>query len=77
MGSATATKPPNAFLEPYIWNQFLMLYQVSQVFMCNGIGWWGELWYNDNGEMMDRCYLGFPGDVVNYEMVLTDTQSSI
>ena len=41
------------------------------------VGVWGLFWYNDNGEMMDRCYRGFPGDDVNYEMVLTDTVSSI
>jgi hypothetical protein len=27
--------------------------------------------------MMNRCYMGFAGDKVNYEMVLTDTESSI
>lgn len=77
MGSAESTNPKGAFLEPYIWNQFLMLFQVSQMVGCNAFGWWGELWYNDNGELMNRCYLGFPGDKVNYEMVLTDTESSI
>jgi len=77
MGSATDTKPAGAFLEPWFWNQFLSMYADSQMMGCNAIGWWGELWYNDNGEMMNRCYLGFQGDVVNYEMVLSDTESSI
>jgi hypothetical protein len=77
MGSATDTKPAGAFLEPYIWNQFLSMYADQQMMMCNTIGWWGELWFNDNGEMMNRCYLGFAGDKVNYEMVLSDTESSI
>jgi hypothetical protein len=56
---------------------FLSQFAVSQMVQCNAFGWWGELWYNDNGELMNRCYAGFPGDVVNYEMVLSDTVSSI
>ena len=74
---APATIPPNAFLEPWFWNIFLSYWAWAQMIACNGIGFWGEVLYNDNGEMMDRCYRGFPGDDVNYEMVLTDTVSSI
>ena len=77
MGSDTATKPKGAFLEPWFWNQFMSMYADGQLVSCNALGWFGELLYNDNGEMMNRCYLGFAGDKVNYEMVLTDTESSI
>ena len=77
MGNAQDTKPANAFLEPYIWNQYLMVYSVFQIPACNAIGWLGLLLYNDNGEMMNRCYMTLPGDMVNFEMVLTDTESSI
>lgn len=77
MGNAQDTKPPNAFLEPWFWNQYLMLYQTMQIPVCNAIGWLGLLLYNDNGEMINRCYLTQQGDKVNYEMVLTDTESSI
>tara|TARA_B110000285_G_C14633938_1_gene384670 strand:- start:137 stop:301 length:165 start_codon:yes stop_codon:yes gene_type:complete len=54
-----------------------MGFSTVQMIGCNGFGWWGELWYNDNGELMNRCYAGFGGDIVNYEMVLSDTESSI
>tara|TARA_B110000285_G_C14815131_1_gene463809 strand:- start:395 stop:616 length:222 start_codon:yes stop_codon:yes gene_type:complete len=64
------TDPIGAFLEPWWWNQFLMIYVTHQMIVCNAQGWWGELWYNDNGEMMNRCYEGYNGDVVNFEMVL-------
>ena len=77
MESSSNTDPAGAFLEPYFWNQFLSLYADFQMILCNTQGWWGELWYNDNGEMMNRCYLSWPGDVVNYEMVLSDETSSI
>ena len=77
MGNSADTKPAGAFLEPWYWNQFLSQFAVGQMVQCNAFGWWGELWYNDNGELMNRCYAGFPGDVVNYEMVLSDTESSI
>lgn len=76
MGNAAETKSA-AFLEPWFWNQFLGAFANGQMIACNAIGFWGSLWYNDNGEMQNRCYLGFPGDVVNFEMVLTDTESSI
>ena len=76
MGNAAETKSA-AFLEPWFWNQFLSMFANSQMTACNAIGFMGGLWYNDNGEMQNRCSLGFPGDVVNYEMVLTDTESSI
>ena len=65
------------FLEPWIWNLELATIQWFGLWLCNGIGSWGLFIYNDNGEMMNRCYLGFAGDKVNYEMVLTDTESSI
>ena len=55
MGSSSNTDPAGAFLEPYFWNQFLSLYADFQMILCNTQGWWGELWYNDNGEMMEAC----------------------
>ena len=70
MGAANSTNPPNSFLEPYIWNQFLMLYATLQIPGCNTVGLLGLILYNDNGEMMNRCYMIFEGDIVNYEMIL-------
>ena len=57
----------NAFMQPYIWNQFLGIMQRTILFSCNLIGGFGEMLYNDNGEMMARCFTSMPGMVVNYE----------
>ena len=46
----------NAFMEPYIWNQMLGVVQRGVLFACNFIGGFGEMLYNDNGEMMARCF---------------------
>jgi hypothetical protein len=73
----SGTDPAGAFIEPFLWNVFESYFAYGQMFACNALGFWGELLYNDNGEMMDKCYRGFKGDNVKYEMLLTDTASSL
>ena len=49
--------------------------QRTILFSCNLIGGFGEMLYNDNGEMMARCFTSMPGMVVNYES-MWDTKKS-
>ena len=43
------------FLQPYIWNCFLMIIGAGKMMACNAAGMWGLFWYNDGGEMAEAC----------------------
>ena len=45
----------DGFLEPLVWNYLVFYVQVQKLLGCNYLGFWGLFWYNDNGEMMERC----------------------
>ena len=57
------------FLEPWIWNLELATIQWFGLWLCNGIGSWGLFIYNDNGEMMERCFKESGGLVMEFEGV--------
>ena len=55
------------FMEPWVWNQELATIQYVNLYFCILIGSWGLFIYNDNGEMMDRCFKESGGLVMEYE----------
>ena len=48
------------FLVNFFWNFFIYFIQVGKLMGCNYIGLWGLFWYNDNGLMMNNCYITGP-----------------
>ena len=60
----------SGFLQPWIWNMQLSLVQYYGSIGCMIVGVWGLFWYNDNGEMMDRCFSESGGFVMEYENLL-------
>ena len=55
------------FLEPWIWNMNLSFIQYFGTISCIATGQWGLFFYNDGGEMMDRCFKEAGGMVMEYE----------
>ena len=60
------------FLEPWIWNMELSTIQWIGLWLCNSIGSWGLFIYNDNGEMMERCFKESGGLVMEFEGTTTN-----
>ena len=60
------------FLEPWVWNLEMATIQYFGLYLCVAIGSWGLFLYNDNGEMMERCFLEAGGLVMEYETTIKD-----
>ena len=43
------------FLQPFVWNYILSNMSLGKLVSCNAIGMWGLFWFNDDGEMMEKC----------------------
>ena len=43
------------FLQPLIWNIILSNMSLAKIVQCNGVGIWGLVWFDDDGEMMEKC----------------------
>jgi|TARA_B110001450_G_scaffold200253_1_gene189173 hypothetical protein len=43
------------FLQPLIWNIILSNMSLAKIVQCNGVGIWGLFWFDDDGEMMEKC----------------------
>ena len=55
------------FLQPLIWNIILSNLSLGKLISCNGIGIWGLFWFDDDGEMMEKCLkTGLIGAKANY-----------
>ena len=40
----------------YIFNWMLWIITFTKINFCTQAGAWGIIWYNDNGEMIERCF---------------------
>ena len=47
----------NATMTDYMFNWILWWISSNKMIQCNVIGLWGLFWYNDNGEMAERCFM--------------------
>ena len=57
------------FLQPIVWNYVLFMFSAMKMYMCNNVGLWGLVFYNDNGEMTEACLrTGLVGARAEYEM---------
>ena len=55
------------FLQPLIWNIILSNLSLGKLISCNQIGIWGLFWFDDDGEMMEKCLkTGLIGAKANY-----------
>ena len=55
------------FLQPFIWNLILSVMSLGKLVGCNQIGIWGLFFFNDDGEMMEKCLnTGFVGASAEY-----------
>ena len=55
------------FLQPFIWNFILGSMSLGKLMGCNAIGMWGLFWFNDDGEMNEKCLkTGLVGAQANY-----------
>ena len=55
------------FLEPWFWNIGMSFLQWCNFYLCVYTGYWGLFIYNDNGEMMNRCFRESGGLVFEWE----------
>eukprot|EP00356_Strombidium_inclinatum_P002784 CAMPEP_0170480198 /NCGR_PEP_ID=MMETSP0208-20121228/1132_1 /TAXON_ID=197538 /ORGANISM="Strombidium inclinatum, Strain S3" /LENGTH=70 /DNA_ID=CAMNT_0010752707 /DNA_START=45 /DNA_END=257 /DNA_ORIENTATION=+ len=44
------------FLQPLIFNFILFYFSAGKLMACNAIGMWGLFWFNDDGEMQQKCF---------------------
>ena len=55
------------FLQPFIWNLILSQMSVFKLMMCNSVGIWGLFFFDDMGEMMEKCFTtGLQGAQAKY-----------
>ncbi len=55
------------FLQPLIFNYVLFYMSFAKLFFCNAVGMWGLFWFNDNGEMSQKCYqTGLQGGTASF-----------
>ena len=59
------TTPP--FLAPVIWNYMLEIMSSFTIISCAMFGSYGLFWLNDNGEMMEKCYVMYGGTLPTYD----------
>ena len=43
------------FLQPLVWNLILSQLSLGKLASCNSVGFWGLLFLDDDGEMMEKC----------------------
>ena len=61
MGNCTSDASPNTtcggtyegFLQPWIINMYLWYMSIGHMGNCIGYGWWGLLWANDDGVLIN------------------------
>ena len=67
MAMAEFNETTESFLWPLLWNFVLYDFSHFKMSFCNYAGMWGLFWYNDNGEMMDKCFeIGLVGVRAEY-----------
>ena len=55
------------FLQPLIWNLVLSARSLMKLIQCNSVGMWGLFWFDDAGEMMEKCFkTGVVGAAAEY-----------
>ena len=55
------------FLQPFIWNFILAQMSVGKLVGCCAVGLWGLFFFNDDGEMQEKCLrTGFVGAQASY-----------
>lgn len=45
------------FLVNLWWNFYIFMQSMGKLTGCHNWGLWGLFWYDDNGEMMNNCFL--------------------
>ena len=58
---------PAGFLQPYIWNLVLAMFQYADFLQCQYVGLFGMFFWDDAGLMMDRCFKLKSGNVYKFE----------
>ena len=59
--------PPAGLLQPYLWNWLLWFVSTFKYIFCSYVANWGLFWYNDGGEMMQKCLMvGAQGSVAKF-----------
>ena len=55
------------FFQPLIWNLILSQISLGKLIQCNAVGMWGLFWFDDAGEMTEKCLkTGLVGAKANY-----------
>ena len=47
---------PTGVLQPLQWNLVLYFLSAFKLLSCIAVGNWGLFWYNDGGEMEEKCF---------------------
>ena len=59
------------FLQPLVWNYLLSSISLGKLMACNGVGLWGLFFFDDEGEMMEKC---LKTGIVGAKAVYYDTE---